>query len=56
MVWEAQVVDYRTNPALQTSGPIVANGKVISGRSCRATATPDACVITAHDAHTGEEL
>ncbi len=56
MVWETQVLDYTENPALQTAGPIVAGGKVISGRSCRATATPDACVVTAHDARTGEEL
>ena len=56
MAWETQILDYRVNPALQTAGPIVADGKVISGRSCRATATADACVITAHDAVTGAEL
>ena len=56
MAWETQVLDYTVNPALQTAGPIVAGGKVISGRSCRATATPDACVVTAHDARTGKEL
>jgi PQQ-dependent dehydrogenase (methanol/ethanol family) len=56
MTWETEILDYQVNPALQTAGPIVANGKVISGRSCRATATADACVITAHDAVTGAEL
>ncbi len=56
VVWETQILDYTVNPALQTAGPIVANGKVISGRSCRANATADACVITAHDARTGDEL
>ena len=56
VVWETQVLDYTKNPALQTSGPIIADGKVISGRSCRATSGPDGCVITAHDARTGEEL
>ena len=56
VVWETEILDYRVNPALQTAGPIVANGKVISGRSCRANATADACVITAHDARTGAEL
>ena len=56
MVWETQVLDYTVNPALQTAGPIVAGGRVVSGRSCRANATPDACVVTAHDALTGEEL
>jgi alcohol dehydrogenase (cytochrome c) len=53
MVWETEILDYETYRALQSSGPIVANGKVISGRSCR---KPESCVITAHDAHTGAEL
>ena len=55
-VWETQILDYKVNPALQSSGPIVANGKVISGRSCIPKGGPDACVITAHDAETGAEL
>ncbi|MDA1092583.1 MAG: PQQ-binding-like beta-propeller repeat protein [Acidobacteria bacterium] len=55
-VWETMVLDYRVNPAIQGSGPIVANGKVISGRSCSARGGPDACVVTAHDADTGAEL
>ena len=42
--------------AQQTSGPIIANGKVISGRGCEPKGGPDACVITAHDARTGKEL
>ncbi|MBM62028.1 MAG: ATP-binding protein [Acidobacteria bacterium] len=53
MVWETEILDYEIFRALQSSGPIVANGKVISGRSCR---KPESCVITAHDAMTGEEL
>ena len=56
LVWETEVLDYRTHPANQSTGPIVANGKVISGRSCMPAAGPDACVITAHDARTGAEL
>ncbi len=55
-VWETQILDYKVNPATQTSGPIIANGKVISGRSCMPDGGPDACVITAHDATTGAEL
>ena len=55
-VWETQILDYKVNPATQTSGPIIANGKVISGRSCMPAGGPDACVITAHDAMTGQEL
>ena len=56
LAWETQILDYRTHPANQTSGPIIAGGKVISGRSCTPQCGPDACVITAHDARTGEEL
>ena len=56
VVWETQVLDYTVNPANQTSGPIVANGKVYSGRSCDPRGGPTGCVITAHDPATGEEL
>ena len=56
LVWETQILDYRVNPAHQTSGPIIADGKVISGRGCMPQGGPDACVITAHDATTGAEL
>ena len=54
--WETEILDYRTHPAHQSSGPIIADGKIISGRGCMPEAGPDACVITAHDARTGEEL
>ena len=53
LVWETEILDYETYRPKQSSGPIIANGKVISGRSCR---KPESCVITAHDARTGEEL
>ena len=56
MVWETQVLDYRINPATQGSGPIIADGKVVSGRSCSPRGGPEACVVTAHDAVTGAEL
>ncbi len=56
LVWETQVLDYRVHPANQTSGPIVADGKVVSGRSCAPKGGPHACVIVAHDAMTGREL
>ena len=56
MAWETEILNYRENPAMQSSGPIVADGKVISGRSCMPAAGPDGCVITAHDPNTGEEL
>ena len=56
LAWETEILDYTVNPAMQSSGPIVVNGKVISGRSCMPVAGPEACVITAHDANTGAEL
>ena len=56
LAWETQILDYTKNPAQQSSGPIIANGKVISGRSCLPRGGPDACVITAHDARSGAEL
>ena len=56
VVWDTEILDYRKNPAHQTSGPIIANGKVVSGRGCIPKGGPDACVVTAHDAMTGEEL
>ncbi len=56
VVWDTQILDFRTHPATQSSGPIVAGGKVISGRSCMPRGGPEACVIVAHDALTGAEL
>ena len=56
LVWETEILDYKINPANQTSGPIVANGKVISGRSCAPKGGPNACVVVAHDATNGREL
>ena len=56
LAWETQILDYTKNPANQTSGPIIAGGKIISGRSCTPEGGPEACVITAHDARTGAEL
>ena len=56
MVWETQVLDYRVNPATQGAGPIIADGKVVSGRSCSPRGGPEACVVVAHDAVTGAEL
>ena len=56
LVWETEILDYTTLPAHQSSGPIIANGKIISGRGCMPESGPNACVITAHDAATGNEL
>ncbi len=55
LVWESLILDYRMG-AKNSSGPIVVNGKVISGRSCEPEGGPEACVVTAFDAKTGREL
>jgi alcohol dehydrogenase (cytochrome c) len=56
-VWSTQVLDYKRG-VHHTSGPIVADGKVFSGRGCEPLpgTGPDDCVVTAHDAATGREL
>ena len=56
LAWETEIFDYQVTPAGHSSGPIVANGKMISGRSCRPRGGPESCVVVAHDARTGEEL
>lgn len=58
MVWETQL---RTadNWSYQSSGPIVANGLVHSGRACghaRDAGDSTGCFVSAHDAETGEEV
>ena len=55
LVWETPVLEPRAS-ASASSGPIVANGKVIQGRHCQPQATNNACIVTAHDARTGKEL
>jgi PQQ-dependent dehydrogenase (methanol/ethanol family) len=54
-VWETFVLDPKKR-ASASSGPIVANGKVITGRQCQPDAGNDSCIITAHDARTGKEI
>jgi len=56
IAWETKIFDYQVTPAGHSSGPIIANGQVISGRSCRPQGGPESCVILSHDARTGEEL
>ncbi len=55
LAWETKILDY-THGAQQTSGPIIVNGKIVSGRGCEPEGGPDACIMTAHDAKTGREL
>lgn len=56
LAWETRIVDYRETPAQETSGPIIAQGKIFSTRGCEFKFSPDGCIITAHDAKTGKEL
>ena len=55
LVWETPVMDPKKR-ASASSGPIIANGKVITGRQCQPDAGNDACIVTAHDAKTGKEV
>ncbi len=55
LAWETEILDYKVNPARHSSGPIIAGGLAVSGRSCRPWGGPEACVIVAHDAATGAE-
>ena len=55
LAWETQVLDPK-KPANASSGPIIANGKIIAGRQCQPGAGQEGCIMTAHDAKTGKEL
>ncbi|HZI51670.1 MAG TPA: PQQ-binding-like beta-propeller repeat protein [Terriglobia bacterium] len=55
LAWQTQILD-PTKPANASSGPIIANGKIIAGRQCQPGAGHEGCIITAHDAKTGKEL
>jgi PQQ-dependent dehydrogenase (methanol/ethanol family) len=55
LVWETPVLDPKKR-APTSGGPIIANGKVITGRQCQPDAGRDSCIVTAHDAKTGKEL
>ncbi|MEX0964523.1 MAG: PQQ-binding-like beta-propeller repeat protein [Pseudohongiellaceae bacterium] len=52
-LWEVEVAD-ATKGFSNSSGPIVADGKVILGLAGCARYIPEDCYISAHDANTGE--
>ena len=52
-VWEVHLTGKGTNVS---TGPIIADGKVISTRACLPATGPEDCVIVANDARTGKEL
>ena len=53
LLWETPVGD--PTKMWHSGGPIVANGKVFTGRSCGIAVAPG-CFIAAHDVNTGKEL
>ena len=53
--WETQIADSELG-FQNTSGPIVADGKVINGINGCARFVEESCFITAHDVRTGEEV
>ena len=56
VIWDTAVADYRQGYTF-TSGPIVANGKVVAGISgCTNPGTGSGCFIVALDANSGAEL
>jgi len=54
-VWDTEILDAGVS-ANASSGPIIAGGKVIAGRQCQPAGGQEACIITAHDAVTGQEI
>ena len=58
VVWDTAIGDRSKGEYAETSGPIVANGKVIEGlgRDSCATYREEKCFISAYDAKTGKEL
>ena len=55
LVWETRMADHQDGYS-NTSGPLVARGRVVNGINGCSRFMPDSCFITAHDAATGEEL
>ena len=56
IAWQVQAFDY-TRGYSYTVGPLVVNGKIISGISgCSIAGTAGGCFIAVHDVNTGKEL
>ena len=55
LAWETRMADHADGYA-NSSGPIVAGGRVINGINGCSRFMPDSCFVTAHDAATGEEM
>ncbi len=56
LAWESQLADYRDG-ITHSSGAMIVEGKVLSGRTCSPTSSlTTRCFIAAHDSETGTEL
>jgi len=55
LAWDHEVADY-TLGYTYTSGPIVANGKIVAGMTGCQNYKNDVCFISAHDPDTGDEV
>tara|TARA_B100001123_G_scaffold447238_1_gene604151 strand:- start:1170 stop:2879 length:1710 start_codon:yes stop_codon:yes gene_type:complete len=55
LAWDHEVADY-TLGYTYTSGPIVANGNIVSGMTGCQNYKDDVCFISAHDPNTGDEV
>ncbi len=54
LAWESEMADYRTGMT-HSSGAMVIDGRVMSGRACSPGRADVRCFIAAHDAATGRE-
>ena len=57
VVWESKRADYREFQVAQTNGPLVVNGKLLTGSRCNPQSPlAGGCFITANDIETGTEI
>lgn len=52
--WESELADYRDG-ITHSSGAMIVNGRVLTGRTCSPNSLTARCFIAAHDADTGRE-
>ena len=55
VAWETEMADYRQG-ITHSSGAMIINGMVVSGRTCSPSSLEARCFVAAHDADTGNEL
>ena len=55
LAWESQLADYRDD-ITHSSGAMIIEGKVLTGRTCSPGSLTARCFIAAHDSNTGTEL